>query len=87
MQTAYLEVTYRSGKPFAAYLYLPRRTGDTVSTTHRVGALLADHTLDGRLIGIEIPSPAQLSVDTVNELLRAAKLAPMSQDDLRPLAA
>jgi len=24
----YLEITYRSGKPLAAYLYLPRQPGD-----------------------------------------------------------
>ncbi len=28
MKEPYLEVTYRHGKPFAAYLYLPRRAGD-----------------------------------------------------------
>jgi len=28
MSNSYLEVTYRKGKPFAAYLYLDRRAGD-----------------------------------------------------------
>ena len=27
----YLEVIYRKGKPLAAYLYLPRRDGDTAA--------------------------------------------------------
>lgn len=30
MSSTYLEVTFRAGKPLAAYFYLPRKEGDTM---------------------------------------------------------
>jgi uncharacterized protein YuzE len=55
MNTAYLEVTYREGKPIAAYYYLPRPEEQRSVRTRRVEAgLLIDFAKDGRPIGIEI---------------------------------
>ena len=49
----YLQITYRQGKPFAAYLYLQRLHGDKAARTERHGFWLVDLTDDGRAIGIE----------------------------------
>ncbi len=37
MKRRYLEVTFRKGKPFAAYLYLPRPTGTRAARTVDAG--------------------------------------------------
>ena len=53
MKQPYLEVTYRRGRPLAAYYYLPRQDGDASVRTERFeGGLLVDFSTDGRPIGI-----------------------------------
>jgi hypothetical protein len=54
MSKPYLEITYRQGKAFAAYLYLDRRPGDASGRTERHGNWIVDYAHDGRAIGIEI---------------------------------
>ncbi len=55
MKGTYLEITYRRGKPLAAYLYLERRPDDVAARTEKVGeGLLLDRSEDGRPIGLEI---------------------------------
>ena len=82
----YLEVTFRKGKPQAAYMYLPRKPVDTSCRTvkHESG-LLVDFAEDGRPIGIEISSPGKFSIKTLNETLEFAKLPPAQEEDLAPL--
>ena len=70
MKRSYLEVTYRHGKPLAAYLYLPRRPGDVSARTEkRAGGLLVDYAADGRPIGIELTSPANVSLAAINDVV------------------
>ena len=58
MKTRYLEVTFRKGKPLAAYLYLPREPGAKSARTELMGSgLLVDYQADGRPIGLEITAP------------------------------
>lgn len=62
MKTRYLEVTYRLGKPLAAYLYLPRQPGDKSVRTQRdeKTGLVSDFAADGRLIRSRNPcTPAR----------------------------
>lgn len=84
----FLEVTYRQGKPLAAYLYLPRQSGDTSCRTIKVDAgILIDYTADGRAIGIEITSPAHVTLAGINEALAKANQEPLTPKDLIPLEA
>jgi len=88
MRHSYLEVTYRRGRPLAAYYYLPRRDGDRSSRTERVpGGLLVDLTLDGRPIGIEIPFPRRFDMKALNEALLRLGQKPVRPEDLSPLVA
>jgi len=88
MKDRYLEVTYRNGKPLAAYLYLPRNPGDVSSrTVKEAEGLLIDFAADGRAIGIEIIAPSRLSLEALNRALAAAHQAPATADELGPLAA
>jgi len=86
MRHSYLEVTYRKGRPLAAYYYLPRKDGDKSSRTERAaGGLLVDYTADGRPIGIEIVSPAGLQLSELNSLLGRLGFAAVAREDLAPL--
>jgi hypothetical protein len=86
MNSRYLEITYRRGKPVAAYFYLPRRPGDVSarSVTGEAG-LVTDYSADGRPIGIEITSPSVLTLPSLNAALTAAQQPPAAPDDIAPL--
>jgi uncharacterized protein YuzE len=87
MKGVYLEVTYRRGKPLAAYLNLDRRPDDVAARTEKVGeGLLLDRAEDGRPIGIEIASPRMASVEELNRVLESVHHAPVSSEDLAPLS-
>lgn len=88
MNEPYLEVTYRHGKPLAAYLYLPRGARDRSSRTEQVApGLIVDFRRDGRPIGIEITAPGRVTLGTVNRVLRGLGLPPAKKADLAPLLA
>jgi hypothetical protein len=88
MSNRYLEVTFRNGKPLAAYLYLPRNSGDvSVRTEKRGEGLLIDFAADGRPIGIEITAPTRVSLDALNSVLAAVHQDPATPEELAPLAA
>jgi uncharacterized protein YuzE len=88
MRHRYLEVTFRNGKPLAAYFYLPRNPGDvSVRTVQQGGGLLIDFAADGRAIGIEITSPSRLSLEALNRALASVSQDPATAEELRPLAA
>lgn len=87
MSTPYLEVTYRQGKPLAAYLYLDRRPGDHSARTERHGSLVVDFTADGRPIGIEFISVTRVDLEKVNAVLTHAHQSALSPTDLAPLTA
>lgn len=88
MKEAYLEVTYRHGQPLAAYYYLPRRARQKSVRTRRADpGLIIDLAANGEALGIEITAPAQLSVVTLNRVLRDLGCAPVRRADLAPLRA
>jgi hypothetical protein len=80
MKDRYLEVTFRNGRPLAAYLYLPRVGPEKSVRTEKAGSgLLVDYASDGRPIGIEITDPVRTSVATLNGVLQS-----LGQEALRP---
>ncbi|MFW6060229.1 MAG: hypothetical protein ACODAQ_08605 [Phycisphaeraceae bacterium] len=88
MKHAYLEVTYRKGRPLAAYYYLPRQSGDTSARTQRVdGGLLIDFEPGGRAIGIEITAPSNFDLARLNEVLAQLGHDPIRREDFTPLLA
>jgi len=88
MSQRYLEVTYRQGKPLAAYLYLPRRSGDhSARVEPRGSGYLVDWTEDGRPIGIEMPSPSLVTLDGLNLILAELHLDPAAPSEVAPLVA
>jgi len=88
MNEAYLEVTYRHGRPLAAYYYLPRHSSDHAYRTSRGPAgLLVDYARSGRAIGIEITAPSLLSLSAINRVLRDLGHKPVKRTELSPLLA
>lgn len=81
-----LEVTYRKGRPVAAYFWLPRQEGDTAARTEqRQSGLVVDFAADGRPLGIEITSPATITAAEIAELLNELHEPPLDAAELQPL--
>src|SRR6476646_9918700 len=63
-----LQVTYRKGKPFSAYLHLSHQTGE--KSARRVpsadGLLVIDYGQNGKAIGVEITAPTAVPLDRLN---------------------
>ncbi len=88
MKEPFLEVTFRRGRPMAAYLYLPRRPAEKSYRTSRVEpGLVIDFNRRGKPIGIEITAPGRLSLAALNKVLRDLGLPPLKRADLLPLRA
>lgn len=88
MKEPYLEVTFRHGRPLAAYLYLPRRLEQKSQTTRRAGeGLVVDLDAEGRPIGIEITAPESITLAALNAILRDHRIPELSLEDLAPLRA
>jgi hypothetical protein len=88
MSQRYLEVTYRKGKPLAAYLYLPRQSGDVSARVEPHGAgYLVDWSEDGRPIGIEMPSPSLVTAEGINRVLAELHLDPVAPEEVAPVVA
>jgi uncharacterized protein YuzE len=88
MKSSYLEVTFRRGRPLAAYLYLPRASGDKSDHVEEAGSgLLVDYTADGKPIGIEITAPAQVGIAELNRVLDDLHAPAVTNEDIAPLRA
>jgi uncharacterized protein YuzE len=88
MNESYLEVTFRRGRPLAAYYYLPRNAKDRSVRTQRIEpGLVIDFRRDGKPIGIEILAPEKLTLAIFNRVLRDLGLPSLKRADLAPLRA
>ena len=88
MKNSYLEVTFRGGRPLAAYLYLPRASSDRSHRTERVEpGLVIDFNRHGKPIGIEMTAPTKVSASALNRVLRRLGLPVVTREDLAPLRA
>lgn len=84
-----LQVTYRKGRPFAAYLHLSHATGEksarTVATPD--GLLVVDYNGAGRPVGVEITAPQAVSLERINELLASLGQPPLADHEFKPVRA
>ncbi len=88
MTGRYLEVTYRDGRPLAAYLSLPRRDGDRSARVEARSGLhdyLVDWTTDDRPIGIEMPTPSRVTLAGLNAVLASLDLDESSAAEVAPI--
>jgi uncharacterized protein YuzE len=84
-----LQVTYRKGKPFAAYLHLSHETGVKSAKTvpSADGLLVVDYAKDGQAIGVEITAPTVVPLDRLNRLLVSLSEMPLNEHDYLPVQA
>jgi len=83
----YLEITFRRGRAFAAYYYLPRRPGQRSYRSVRVEpGMVVDLARGGKPIGIEI-TPSLVSQSILNRVLKQFGLPAAKSADLAPLEA
>ena len=88
MKEPYLEVTFRRGKPIAAYLYLPRESNERSFRTAKAEAgMVIDFGQSGNPIGIEITAPTKVTIADLNHALTKLGLPPMQDNELAPLRA
>ena len=88
MKRPYLEITFRHGRPVAAYYYLPRRPDDrSIKTVKASPGILVDYTRGDRPIGIEITTPGRVSLEAVNRVLADLGLDLLHTEDFAPLLA
>ena len=88
MDASYLEVTFRHGRPLAAYLYLPRQPLDKSHRTARAApGLVIDFNRRGKAIGVEITAPTKLTATALNRVLRRLGCPTVTRADLAPLRA
>ena len=88
MKQRYLEITFRKGKPFAAYLYLPRAAGAKAARTLDGGhGIRIDLDERGGLIGLEITVPSAVTIGALNSVLTEYGVAALNDDEWAPLAA
>lgn len=87
-RTFSVQVTYRKGRPFAAYIYFQRKPGQKSVRTERVSrGVLIDYAADGTPRGIEVVSPGHVSLDEINEAFDRIGLQRPEPRDLEPLKA
>lgn len=84
-----LQVTYRKGKPFAAYLHLSHHTGEKNARTvpSSDGLLVVDYSANGQPMGVEITAPLAVPFERLNALLAELGEAPLPEQDYLPLRA
>lgn len=88
MKRPYLEVTFRNGRPIAAYLFLNRKPGDKSCRTSKVEpGLIIDYEQGGRAIGIEITAPTKVTVSEIKQILMELGAPAITGADLAPLKA
>jgi len=86
MSQTHLEVTYRQGQAFAAYLRLPRPRGAKVAATREVTpSILADVDASGQLLGLELLAPQTTTAAEVQAVLAQFHAAGVADRDLMPL--
>lgn len=84
-----LQITYRQGRAFAAYLHLSHPTGEKSVKTKPSpdGLLVVDCGVTGGPIGIEITAPLAVSLERLNQLLAELGQAPLAEQDYKPIRA
>jgi hypothetical protein len=84
-----LQVTYRKGRPFAAYLRLSHETGEKSARTVASpdGLLVVDYAANGQPVGVEITAPLAVPLQHLNSLLAELGESPLAEHEYAPVRA
>lgn len=88
MSAISIQITYREGKPFAAYIYLGSKPGEKSARVEPITPeLVIDYAADGRPLGIEIVSPGTVSEAEILSVFDRLGLRRPAAAELAPLRA
>lgn len=87
MKATTLEVTFRKGRAFAAYLRLEGPRAKVKRTKVVAPSLLVDFDEVGRPLGLEILAFDDATVASINEVLVSIGHAALPEQELAPLRA
>jgi len=83
-----LQITYRKGKPFAAYITLDRRPGEkTAHSEEMAPEIVVDFASDGRPLGVEIVSPDATPLEEILSVFDRLGVGRPDPGELSPLVA
>jgi uncharacterized protein YuzE len=82
-----LEITFRKGRPFAAYLRLEGPRAKVKRTKEAAPSLLVDFDEAGRALGVEILAFDTTTVARINDVLVSLGHAALPDQELAPLRA
>jgi hypothetical protein len=84
-----LQVTYRKGRAFVAYLHFSHPTGEKSARTvaSSDGLLIVDYSASGKPLGVEITAPQAVPLERLNQLLAELGELPLAEQDYRPARA
>ncbi len=82
-----LEITYRKGRPLAAYLRLGTTGGRVAATRELAPRLIGDFDEAGQLRGLEILAFDANTLANINEVLAAHGAPAVPERELSPLRA
>ena len=86
MKAIHLEVIYEDGRPWVAYLYLPREKNEKSDHCVEVEPdMVLDINKDGKLIGIEFLAPHLVSLKAIDAVLEEYGFEPLAETALKPL--
>ncbi len=88
MSSISLQVTYRKGRPFAAYICLDHLPGQEIVRSEEVAPeIVVDFDGDAQPIGVEIVSPDATSIDDILSVFDTLGLSRPDLSELAPLVA
>lgn len=88
MSEAGLVVTYRNGRPLAAYYHLAGGVGRKSHRSRKLEpGLVVDFARNGDPIGIEITSPRIVTLAALNRVLKGLGLPLLKRGEIAPLRA
>jgi hypothetical protein len=87
MKAATIEITFRKGRRFAAYLRLEGPRANVTRTSEAAPLSLIDYDDDGRALGLEILTFDEETISRINEVLGSIGHPALSERELAPLRA
>jgi Protein of unknown function (DUF2283) len=87
VKTTTLEISFRKGKPFAAYLRLEGPRAHVTRTREVAPSLIVDFDDGGRALGLEILAFDVATIARINEVLVSVGHDALPEQELAPLRA
>lgn len=80
-----LQITFRKGVPFSAYLTFPRASEAMVGRTEQMeNGFIVDRDIEGKPFGLELTNP-KVTLEQVNEILVQLGQEPLSSQEWAPM--